>query len=105
MATRTEPTGEHRAPLTRDKVYRAAVDLADRDEIQSLTMRNLASELGVEAMSLYYHVANKEAILDGVVDVIVAEINEALADDEARPVDDWASVLRSQILTARQVML
>ncbi|MPZ51920.1 MAG: TetR/AcrR family transcriptional regulator, partial [Acidimicrobiia bacterium] len=47
----------------------------------------------------------KEAILDGVVDVIVAEINEALADDEARPVDDWASVLRSQILTARQVML
>ena len=70
MATRTEPNTEARVPLSRERVLRAAVSLADRDGIDSLTMRNLAHEVGVEAMSLYYHVANKEAVLDGVVDEI-----------------------------------
>jgi AcrR family transcriptional regulator len=59
-------------------VLHAAIALADEQGIESLTMRNLAEVLGVEAMSLYYHVANKEAVLDGVVDAIVAEIEQAV---------------------------
>jgi AcrR family transcriptional regulator len=75
-----------RKPLSRDRVLQAAVDLADRDGIDALTMRNLAADLGVEAMSLYHHVANKEAILDGVVEVVVAEINGATAQVPDPPV-------------------
>jgi AcrR family transcriptional regulator len=87
-------------------VLHAAVDLADRDGIESLTMRNLAHEVGVEAMSLYYHVANKEAVLDGVVDVIVGEINEAMTTvDGPDAKDDWKTAMRRRILVARDVML
>lgn len=105
----TTPAGtatEHRTPLNRDRVLRAAVEVADGGGIESLTMRNLAQHLGVEAMSLYYHVANKEALLDGVVEVIVTEIREAVASDEGPdPEDDWKAALRSRILTARTVLL
>jgi AcrR family transcriptional regulator len=87
-------------------VLRAAVDVADRDGLASLTMRGLARELGVEAMSLYHHVANKEAILDGVVEVLVDEIMEAVDQGDA-PVgeSDWQTALRVRILTARGVLL
>lgn len=105
----TTPAGtatEHRTPLNRDRVLRAAVEVADGGGIESLTMRNLAQHLGVEAMSLYYHVANKEALLDGVVEVIVTEIREAVASDEGPdPEDDWKAAMRSRILTARTVLL
>ena len=60
-----------------------AVTLADRSGLEALTMRNLAHELGVEAMSLYYHVANKEAVLDGVAEVVLAEIKEAVGRIDA----------------------
>ena len=75
----------------------AAVELADRRGIEALTMRNLAHELGVEAMSLYYHVANKEAVLDGVVEVILGEIEEAVSriDPPAEP-DQWKTVMRAR---------
>lgn len=87
-------------------MLRAAVELADRSGIGSLTMRNLADELGVEAMSLYYHVANKEALLDGVVDVIVSEIEETVGGFTEDLVDsDWRKTLRNRILTAREAML
>ncbi|HWL50732.1 MAG TPA: TetR family transcriptional regulator, partial [Acidimicrobiia bacterium] len=90
MATQTEPRPRARYPLTRERVLRAAVDLADREGLEALTMRNLARDLGAEAMSLYYHVANKEAVLDGVVDVIMDEINEAVAVVEGPPAsEDW----------------
>ncbi len=106
VATQTEPSTETRIPLSKERVLQAAVGLADRDGIESLTMRNLAHEVGVEAMSLYYHVANKEAILDGVVDVIVGEINEAVSViDRPSPADDWKSAMRLRILAARDVML
>jgi len=106
MATRAEENTEARIPLTGARVLRAAVSLADRDGIEALTMRNLAHEVGVEAMSLYYHVANKEAILDGVVDVVVVELNETLSSmDGPDPKDDWKSAMRRRILTARDVML
>jgi AcrR family transcriptional regulator len=97
---------ESRVPLTRERVMDAAVALADRSGIEALTMRNLAHELGVEAMSLYYHVANKEAILDGITEVVVAEINEAVAVSESASVSgDWKRALRKRILTAREVLL
>ena len=84
----------------------AAVELADRRGIEALTMRNLAHELGVEAMSLYYHVANKEAVLDGVVEVILGEIEEAVSriDPPTEP-DQWKTVMRARILAAREVLL
>jgi AcrR family transcriptional regulator len=95
-----------RAPLTRDRVLRAAVALADRDGLASLSMRRLAQELGVEAMSLYHHVANKDALLAGVVDVVVEEINDEVARvDGPAPEDDWRGALRARILTARTVLL
>jgi AcrR family transcriptional regulator len=106
MATQTEPRPRARDPLTRDRVLRAAVDLADREGIDALTMRNLARELGAEAMSLYYHVANKEAVLDGVVDVIMGEINGAVSAVDGPPAtEDWKAVMRSRILAAREVLL
>lgn len=109
MATaRTDTDAAPRPPLSRDRVLRAAVDLADRDGLEALTMRRLAQELGVEAMSLYHHVANKEAILDGVVEVVMGEILEVVADVEAqapRPEDDWRAAMRARILAARDVLL
>ena len=72
MVTETEEVAQPRIPLSKERVLRAAIKVADEGGIESLTMRKLAEELGVEAMSLYYHVANKEAVLDGVVDAIVA---------------------------------
>jgi AcrR family transcriptional regulator len=95
-----------RIPLSRRRVLRAAVVLADRDGIESLTMRRLAQEVGVEAMSLYHHVANKEAVLDGVVEVILGEIMDAVDEVESpSPDEDWQAALRAQILAAREVFL
>ncbi len=71
MAKRSITGPESRAPLTRERVLRAAVALADEEGIDSLTMRELGLRLGVEAMSLYNHVANKDDILDGMVDLVV----------------------------------
>jgi AcrR family transcriptional regulator len=87
-------------------VFQGAIRVADAGGIDALTMRGLADELGVEAMSLYYHVKNKEAILDGVVDAILAEISEEIGgftvpDD----VVDWKTAMRKRIEGARRVML
>lgn len=68
-----EPTTQ-RSRLTRDRVLEAATALADRDGIAALTLRSLAAELGVKPMSVYHHVAGKEAILDGLVDRVFAEV-------------------------------
>src|SRR5215218_5691091 len=64
-----------RVPLNRDRVLRAAVALADDVGIEALSMRNLAEQLGVVPMAIYKHVANKERLLDGMVEVIVGEID------------------------------
>ena len=63
-----------RAPLSRQRALTAAIELADAEGIEALTMRKLAQSLGVEAMSLYHHVRNKNDILDGMVDMVFAEI-------------------------------
>ena len=66
----TSPAAEPRARLSRERVIRAAVARADMGGIESLSMRKLGEELGVEAMSLYTHVANKEDLLDGMTDAV-----------------------------------
>ena len=106
MVTDTDPITEPRSPLSKERVLRAAIVVADEGGIESLTMRKLAEELGVEAMSLYYHVANKEAVLDGVVESIVVEIEKAIGGFAVpTEVDDWKAEMRRRMLTARQVML
>jgi len=88
-----------RAPLSRARVLGSAVGLADREGIDAVSMRRLGQELGIEAMSLYTHIRGKEDLLDGMVDMVVAEIPV----DTAGP--DWRTTLRRQILAARSVML
>jgi AcrR family transcriptional regulator len=88
-----------RVPLSRDRVLRAAVSLADDAGIESLSMRKLAEELGVVPMALYKHVANKEELLDGMIDVVIGEI------DPPMRLTDWKSAIRQRILSARQALL
>jgi AcrR family transcriptional regulator len=95
-----------RIPLSRDRVLRAAVRVADEGGLESLTMRRVAEELGAEAMSLYYHVAKKEDILDGLVDVIAGEINDVVARlAEPSGATGWETAIRRRILSAREVFL
>lgn len=99
------PARTDRPTLTRGRVLAAARDLADRDGIDALTMRRLAEALGVEAMSLYHHLPNKDAILDGLVelgfDEIVAEVGDPGPSEGAA----WQPVLRARALGARRVLL
>lgn len=87
-----------RAPLTRERVLRAAIALADRGGFAALSMRKLAQELGVEAMSLYNHVANKEDLLDGMVDLVFAEIG--LPPTEV----DWKTAMRQRAIAMWEVL-
>lgn len=98
MATKSDPRAEPRTPLSRERVLRAAVNLADTGGIESLSMRRLGQELGVEAMSLYNHVANKDDILDGIVDLVFGEIRLPPPDV------DWKSAMRQRALSARDVL-
>jgi AcrR family transcriptional regulator len=88
-----------RATLSRDRVLRAAVALADDAGIESPSMRKLAGELGVVPMALYKHVANKDELLDGMIDVVVSEIDPPVSGA------DWKSAVRQRILSARQAFL
>jgi AcrR family transcriptional regulator len=88
-----------RARLNRDRVLRAAVALADDAGIEALSMRALAQRIGVVPMALYKHVANKEELLDGMVDVIVGDI------DLPTPGADWKAAVRERVLAARASLL
>jgi AcrR family transcriptional regulator len=97
-----------RSRLSRDSVLQTALRLADRDGLDALTMRALADELGVEAMSIYYHLPNKDAILDGAVEVVFAEIEAEVGGFGVPTTTDaatWAPALRERILGARRVLL
>src|SRR5687768_4150469 len=98
MATQTNPRPP-RAPLTRERVLRAAIALADESGIESLSMRKLGLELGVEAMSLYNHVANKDDLLDGIVEAVTSEIE--LPPDEA----DWKAAIRQTAISSHEVFV
>lgn len=106
MSTTTEPRTTGRTPLNRDRVLRAAIALADDAGIEAVTMRRLGQELGVEAMSLYNHVANKDDLMTGMLEALMVEIDEATADvvPPANP-DDWKRAMRQRIMGARSVML
>ena len=93
------PGPERRTQLTRERVMAAAIELADRDGIESMSMRKLAQELGVEAMSLYTHVRNKNDLLNGVADSVISQIPTSLDGL------DWKASLRQIVLAARTVML
>ncbi len=93
-----EPAAVPRVPLTRDRVLRSGLDLADEHGIEWLSMRKLGQALGVEAMSLYHHVASREDLIDGMIDLVFAEI-ELPADRE-----DWKTAMRTRALSARQVL-
>lgn len=94
-----EPETVRRAPLNRDRVLRAAVALADEIGIEALSMRKLAERLGVVPMALYKHVANKDQLLDGMVDLVVSEI------DPPTPGTDWQHAVRYRVLSARRALL
>jgi AcrR family transcriptional regulator len=91
-------TQPKRTPLNRERVLRAAIALADERGAEELTMRKLAKELGVEAMSLYNHVANKTDLLDGMVDVVFSEIDAPAAGG------DWKAELRKRAISTRDAL-
>ncbi len=99
MATQTDLSAKPRTPLSRERVLCAAIVLADRGGIESLTMRRLGHDLRVEAMSLYNHVADKDDILDGIVDLVFSEI--AMPSGRA----DWKTAMRLRAISAREVLL
>ena len=94
----THRTKGKRSPLSRDRVLRAARELADAGGTGALTMQQIGRRLGVEAMSLYRHVRNKDDILDGIVDLVFAEI-ELPADRSS-----WRAVLRARSISARAAL-
>ncbi len=94
----TDPNAEPRARLNRDRVLQTAIALADSVGIASLTMRKLGAELGVEAMSLYRHVADKSDLLDGMIDAVFAEIDLPTGDV------DWRTAMRQRAISAREVL-
>ena len=98
MALDKKRRSEDRGRLNRERVLHAALDFADEHGLAALSMRKLGDALGVEAMSLYNHVANKSALLDGMVDLVFSEIGlpqEGL---------DWKTAMRERALSARQVL-
>ncbi len=99
MPRKTGTKTKRRVPLSRERVLNAAIALADEGGIEALSMRKLAKELGVEAMSLYNHVAGKDEILDGIIDVVAAE-----ADLPPEDVD-WKTAIRKSAISTRDVFL
>jgi AcrR family transcriptional regulator len=91
-------TDVKRTPLSRERLLGAAIAIADESGISGLTMRSVAAELGVRPMSLYHHVANKEAIIDGIIDVVFSEMDLPPQDT------DWRSALRRRAHSARAVL-
>jgi AcrR family transcriptional regulator len=98
MALRTDPARQPRAPLNRERVLRAAVAFADENGIAALSMRKLGETLGVEAMSLYNHVASKGDLLDGMIDVVFSEIGLPSG------ADGWKPAMRQRAVSAREVL-
>ncbi len=87
-----------RPRLSREKVLRGALEVADAGGIASLTIRSLAQRLGVKPMSVYHHVAGKEEILDGLVDIVFSEIELPVAGG------DWRAEMRRRASSARRVL-
>jgi AcrR family transcriptional regulator len=93
------PRTKRRAPLTSEKVLATALHMADRKGLQALTMRNLAQALKVEAMSIYNHVPGKEPLLDGLVELVVGEIEPATLGG------DWRTAMRRRAHSMHEVLM
>jgi AcrR family transcriptional regulator len=93
-----EPKAEPRIPLSRERVLRAAIAFADTEGIESLSMRKLGQQLGVEAMSLYKHVANKDDMLDGMIDVVFGEIDLPSGGGH------WKTAMHQRAISARRAL-
>jgi AcrR family transcriptional regulator len=98
MTDPTPPTSSRRSPLSRDTVLAGAVELADQIGVEPLTLRKLATQLGVKPMSIYYHVANKDEIIDGMVDAVFAEI------EMPPPETPWREAMRTRAHSAREAL-
>ncbi len=98
MARAARKTVNRRKPMSRDRVLRTAIGLADTEGIDALTMRRLAQELGVEAMTLYHYVDSKDAMLEGMIDLVAEEVELSVGDG------DWKSATRQRALSTREVL-
>ena len=87
-----------RTPLTRERIFHLALELVDKGGIESVSMRQVAQGLGVEAMSLYKHIANKDDLMDGLVELIFAQMTLPSSDLE------WKAALRERAFTVRQAL-
>ena len=99
MPSRSTRSARARIPLSRDRVLDAALSVADREGIDAMSMRRLAQELGVEAMTIYYHVPNKEQIVEGIVARVMGEI------ELPKPDGAWKPALRRMALSARDTLV
>jgi AcrR family transcriptional regulator len=98
MSPQVSDRSPERTPLSRERVLLAAVTVADAGGLAGLTIRSLAHELGVKPMSVYHHVANKDEILDGIVDLVFAEIELPAAGG------DWRAEMQGRAASAREVL-
>jgi AcrR family transcriptional regulator len=98
MSPKADPDADKRVPLSRERLLRGAMAVADAAGIEALTMRSLAQEVGAKPMSLYHYVANKEEILDGITDIVYSEIELPSADA------DWRSAMDRRAISARKVL-
>jgi AcrR family transcriptional regulator len=87
-----------RLPLSRERILQAALSLADEHGIEALTMRRLGNELGFEAMSLYNHVANKDDLLNGILDLVLAE------GEPPSPAGDWDAAIRASAVSVEHAL-
>jgi AcrR family transcriptional regulator len=92
-------TPEPRPKLNRELILQSAIKLADQEGIHALTMRKLAQELNVEAMSIYHHVANKNQLQDGMIDLVFAEIDLPSRED------NWKTALRKRSISTYQALI
>ena len=92
-------TSDQRVPLSRERVLRAALELADDEGIESLSMRRLAQQLGVEAMSLYHHVRNKQDLLGGMLDNVYSEVEPPTGEG------DWRPAMRRSAISFHRALL
>jgi len=99
MTTQATNRALRRVPLSRERVLDAAIKLADQGGLESLSMRKLGQELGVEAMAVYYHFANKDEVIDGIVDIVFSQIDLPASGA------DWKSAMRQRAVSLRDVLL
>jgi AcrR family transcriptional regulator len=98
MPQQPSDTTSQRTPLSRDRVLLGALAVADSAGVAGLTIRSLAEKLGVKPMSVYYYVANKDEILDAIVDIVFSEIELPV------PGGDWHAEMRQRAISARHVL-